>query len=113
MLQRCTQASPAPDCPAVYVLRCRDGTLYTGATTDLSRRLAAHRRGGGAKYTRGRLPFKLLAWWHPRSYALAKSQEARFKRLGRAAKLAMVGGGEAFGCAIYTGPEPPSGVTGH
>ena len=40
----------------VYILRCGDGTLYTGCTNDLPRRLAAHRSGRGAKYTRSRLP---------------------------------------------------------
>ena len=44
----------------VYVLRCGDGTLYTGTTDDVARRLAAHRAGKGAKYTRGRGPLELL-----------------------------------------------------
>ena len=43
----------------VYILRCGDGSLYTGCTNDLSRRLAAHRKGKGAKYTRSRLPVAL------------------------------------------------------
>jgi putative endonuclease len=86
--------------PAVYVLACRDGSLYTGATNDLARRLSAHRRGG-AKYTRGRLPVRLLAWWHPPSLSAAKSQEARFKRLTRSAKLATLHDGIAYGCAIF------------
>ena len=86
--------------PTVYVLACADGSLYTGATIDLERRLATHRRGAGAKYTRGRLPVRLLARWHPSSFSLAKSQEARFKRLRRNAKLAMLRRGEAYGCRI-------------
>jgi putative endonuclease len=86
---------------SVYVLRCRDGSLYTGATVDLERRLSAHRRRRGAKYTRGRLPVALVAWWHPSSFDLARSHEARFKRLSRAAKLATLRGGEAYGCRIY------------
>ncbi len=44
----------------VYILRCADGTLYTGWTTDLNRRLAAHNAGSGAKYTRSRRPVALL-----------------------------------------------------
>ncbi len=87
--------------PSVYVLACRDGSLYTGATTDLARRLAAHGRRKGAKYTRGRLPVALVAWWHPPTFADAKSHEARFKRLSRAAKLATLRSGEAYGCKIY------------
>jgi putative endonuclease len=87
--------------PTVYVLACRDGSLYTGATGDLTRRLAAHRRQKGAKYTRGRLPVVLLAWWHPASFALAKSHEARFKRLSRSAKFGMLISGEAYGCVVF------------
>lgn len=86
---------------AVYVLRCRDGTLYTGATTDLARRVAAHGRRKGAKYTRGRLPVSLVAWWHPPTFSAAKSHEARFKRLTRSAKLATLRSGKAYGCRIY------------
>ncbi|MGA8576083.1 MAG: GIY-YIG nuclease family protein [Candidatus Cybelea sp.] len=86
---------------SVYVLRCRDGSLYTGATTNLERRLSAHRRRKGAKYTRGRLPVSLFAWWHPPSFSTAKSHEARFKRLSRAAKLATLRRGEAYGCRVY------------
>src|SRR5579863_8459907 len=76
--------------PTVYVLACSDGRLYTGATTDLGRRLSAHAAGKGAKYTRGRRPLRLVAWWHAPSFAQAKSQEARFKRLSRAQKLAAI-----------------------
>jgi putative endonuclease len=92
---------PAHSKPTVYVLACRDGSLYTGATVDLRRRLSAHRRGG-AKYTRGRLPVSLVACWHPATFAAAKSHEARFKRLRRAQKLAVIGSGEAFGCRVYS-----------
>jgi putative endonuclease len=87
--------------PAVYVLKCRDGSLYTGATVDLGRRLCAHRRGD-AKYTRGRLPVSLLACWHPATFAMAKSHEALFKRLRRVQKLALLGRGTAYGCRVYS-----------
>jgi putative endonuclease len=90
--------------PSVYVLACSDGTLYTGATVDLLRRLAAHEGPNGAKYTRGRRPVRLLAWWHPPTYAAARSQEARFKRLSRAAKLATLNGGEAYGHPVLRPP---------
>jgi putative endonuclease len=86
----------------VYVLVCRDGSLYTGATRDVERRLAAHRRRKGAKYTRGRLPVTLIAWWHPATFAAAKSHEARFKRLTRSAKLATLRSGAAYGCTVYS-----------
>ncbi len=86
------------------MLACRDGSLYTGATLDLPRRLSAHRRGA-AKYTRGRLPVSLLACWHPATFAAAKSQEARFKRLRRVEKLAVLGGDQAYGCRLHRSPD--------
>jgi putative endonuclease len=88
--------------PAVYVLACSDGSLYTGATVDLARRLGAHRRGTAAKYTRGRLPVALIGWWHPATFGVAKSHEARFKRLRRAAKLAALSSGLVYGCVVHT-----------
>lgn len=91
--------------PAVYVLGCSDGSFYTGSTTDLGRRLAAHRHGKAAKYTRSRLPVKLVAWWHPASFEQAKSQEARFKRFLRAVKVALLAGDEAFGCRLRKAPH--------
>jgi putative endonuclease len=92
--------------PAVYVLLCADGSLYTGSTLDLWRRLSAHQSRRGAKYTRGRLPLTLLAWWHPATLSLAKSHEARFKRLRRAAKLAALAGSELYGCALERAAAP-------
>lgn len=87
--------------PAVYVLLCGDGSLYTGATVDLAARVALHQRRKAAKYTRGRLPLQLIGWWHPATFALAKSHEARFKRLRRAAKLAALRRREIYGCRLY------------
>jgi putative endonuclease len=74
----------------VYMLRCRDGSLYTGVTTDLARRLAAHQSGRGARYTRGRLPVRLVyrEWATTRGAALRR--EASIKRLPRARKLALL-----------------------
>ena len=91
--------------PAVYVLVCSDGSLYTGATVNLARRLEAHRLGKAAEYTRGRLPARLAAWWHPPTFALAKSHEARFKRLTRNAKLAALRSGVVYGCRVHRQPE--------
>jgi putative endonuclease len=74
----------------VYILRCRDGTLYTGIAIDLRRRLEAHERGVAAKYTRSRRPIA-LAYQEPqpdRSSALKR--EAGLRRLGRAGKLALI-----------------------
>jgi putative endonuclease len=74
----------------VYLLRCRDGSLYTGWTTDLDRRLARHRAGTASRYTASRLPVKLeLAIPMPTRTA-ARREEARIKRLPRTAKLALL-----------------------
>jgi len=86
----------ASDAPAwVYVLRCADGSLYTGWTTDIERRLAAHASGNGARYTRSRLPVALAAAFPMPDAASARREEARIKQLPRAAKLALLGGGES------------------
>lgn len=74
----------------VYVLECGDGTLYTGYTTDLERRLREHREGDGAKYTRGRSPFRLVHVERRSSRSEALSREHEIKSLSRAEKLALV-----------------------
>jgi putative endonuclease len=75
----------------VYLLRCRDGSLYTGWTIDLERRLARHRAGVASRYTASRLPVELeLAMPMPGRTA-ARREEARIKRLSRTAKLALIG----------------------
>ncbi|CAM3921293.1 GIY-YIG nuclease family protein [Corallococcus soli] len=77
----------APAAWTVYMLRCRDGTLYTGATNNLERRLATHGRGKGAAYTRARLPVTLV-WSEPaEDRGAALRREAAIKRLTRADKL--------------------------
>ncbi len=74
----------------VYLLRCRDGSLYTGWTVDLERRLSRHQAGVGSRYTASRLPVDLeLAIPMPDRTA-ARREEARIKRLSRAAKLALL-----------------------
>ena len=74
----------------VYILRCGDGTLYTGMTDDVERRLAAHRAGRGAKYTRGRGPLELVYRETLPDRSSALRREARIKRLPRAEKLALI-----------------------
>ena len=88
----------------VYVLQCSDGSLYAGFTTDLARRMAAHRSGRASRYTRSRRPVRLLAWWFTPDRTSARSQEARFKRLSKTAKEAMLGSNEAFGCTVRKAP---------
>ncbi len=74
----------------VYLLRCRDGTLYAGATNDLASRLARHAAGKGARYTRSRLPVELVWSVRVRGRSAALRREAAVKRLSRAEKLGLV-----------------------
>jgi putative endonuclease len=71
----------------VYLLRCADGSLYCGWTTDVDRRLAAHRAGTASRYTRSRLPVELAASFAVADRSAALREEARIKRLPRARKL--------------------------
>ena len=74
----------------VYLLRCADDSLYCGWTTDVRRRLAEHRSGGASRYTRSRRPLELAAVVSVADRSAALREEARIKRLPRAAKLALV-----------------------
>jgi putative endonuclease len=75
----------------VYLARCRDGTLYTGITTDPERRLAEHNSGAGAAYTRSRLPIALVYQEEVVSRSCALRREYAIKRLTRAEKEALTG----------------------
>ena len=72
-----------------YVLRCADGTFYTGWTTDLERRVAAHNAGKGAKYTRSRRPVVLCHWEAFATREEAMRREAAIKRMSRQEKAAL------------------------
>ena len=72
----------------VYVLRCKDGTFYTGYTNDIKRRLAMHNSGKASKYTRSRLPVELVAQWPFSSKSAAMKYEIEFKSLSRKSKMA-------------------------
>lgn len=74
----------------LYILECGDGTLYTGITDDLTRRLRAHAAGKGAKYTRGRGPLTLRYQEHCASHSDALRREIAVKRLSRSQKLALI-----------------------
>ena len=74
----------------IYILRCGDGTLYTGCTNDLPRRLQAHQSGRGAKYTRSRLPVELVYQEAVPDRSAALRREAAIKRLDRRRKLALI-----------------------
>jgi putative endonuclease len=79
----------------VYLLRCEGGTLYTGMTNDLDRRLAAHARGVASRYTRARLPVTLVYQETCGSLSAALKREAAIKKLRRDEKLKLI--------------EPPAG----
>lgn len=78
------------DAAFVYLLRCGDGSLYCGWTTDLERRLAQHQAGVASRYTRSRLPVELAWSAAATSRGEAMSEEARIKRLDREQKLRLV-----------------------
>ncbi len=74
----------------VYMLHCRDGSVYTGWSTDVDRRLAQHRAGRASRYTASRLPVELAAAWVMPDRGSAMREEARIKSLGRAEKLELI-----------------------
>jgi putative endonuclease len=74
----------------VYMLRCCDGSLYTGWTIDVEERLVRHRAGKASRYTASRLPVELALVLPMPDRSAARREEARIKRLDRAAKLALL-----------------------
>lgn len=77
----------------VYIIKCADGTLYTGITTDVIRRMAEHESGKGARYTRGRRPFQLVYKELCSNRAEASQREAAIKALSRSKKLLLIASG--------------------
>lgn len=75
----------------VYILQCKDDTLYTGITDDLLQRVAAHNTGKGAKYTRGRGPVRVVYSEICADRSQALRREIQIKRLSRTEKLALCG----------------------
>lgn len=76
----------------VYILRCRNGSLYTGITNDLEARVTAHSSGRGAKYTRAFGPVKLVYSQKMKSSTAARKREAEIKKLSKIAKEQLVSG---------------------
>lgn len=74
----------------VYMLECADGTLYTGITTDLEKRVATHNAGKGARYTRGRLPVRPLYSEPCADHRQALRREIAIKRLSATEKRALI-----------------------
>ncbi len=75
----------------LYILRCGDGSLYTGITTDVDKRLEAHRAGKGAKYTRGRGPLELVYREDCGDHSAALRRELEVKALTREEKMRLIG----------------------
>lgn len=75
----------------LYILSCGDGTLYTGITTDVEKRLNAHRAGKGAKYTRGRVPLELVYRETCGTHSQALQREWAVKQLSREEKCKLIG----------------------
>lgn len=73
-----------------YMLRCSDGTLYAGWTTDLDRRVDAHNAGTASRYTRSRLPVQLVKHWEFSSRSEAMRFEIYLKKLSRSEKLELL-----------------------
>ena len=73
-----------------YILECGDGSLYTGWTNDLGKRVKTHNAGQGAKYTRSRLPVRLVYFETFADKQAAQSREWQIKKLTRAQKLALI-----------------------
>ena len=77
-------------CWVLYVLQCKDGSFYTGITDDLDHRLAQHRAGKGAKYTRGRSPLTLVYREQCQSHSDALKREYAIKQLKRSEKQKLI-----------------------
>ena len=88
----------------LYILRCGDGSLYTGITTDVERRFAAHQCGKGAKYTRGRGPLEIVYREKCESHSHALKREYAFKTLTREQKLTFL---DERGSVAQMGEEIP------
>lgn len=76
----------------VYMLECRDGSLYTGVAKDVDKRLGEHRKGTASKYTRSRAPLVLVYRESTPTRSAALKREAQIKRLSRPGKLSLIAG---------------------
>lgn len=74
----------------VYILKCSDGTYYTGWTNDMKKRLAAHNSGRGSKYTKARLPVKLVYMEEYQTKVEAMKREWQIKQLSRQQKIQLI-----------------------
>lgn len=77
-------------CCFVYILQCNDDTYYTGWTTDIEKRLAKHNAGLGAKYTRARIPVKLVYFETAENKSIAMQRERAIKKMSRSQKILLI-----------------------
>lgn len=75
---------------SVYIVQCSDGTLYTGISNDVDKRVSNHNKGKGAKYTKNRLPVTLLVTWECGTRSEASKEEYRIKKLNRKQKIKLI-----------------------
>ena len=87
------KTAPKKNMPYVYILECKDGSYYTGAASNLEKRLCEHQNGKAAKYTRGRRPVKLLYSEYYPELGAAYRREKEIQNLTKSEKSALVGGG--------------------
>jgi putative endonuclease len=73
-----------------YILKCFDGSFYIGATNDLEKRIATHNAGKGARYTKGRLPVKLVKFFEVNSKSEALKLEIKLKKLSKKQKIKLI-----------------------
>lgn len=85
-----SKSEPQTEKYYTYVLECADGSLYTGITNDIERRLKVHNSGKGAKYTRGRLPVKIVYKEEAASKGEALTRERQIKKLKRDEKIKLI-----------------------
>ena len=94
-----------------YILKCSDGTLYSGYTTAPEKRLAAHNSGRGAKYTRSRTPVMLAALWQWNDKSSAMKAEYWVKRLTRTQKLELISNPELLVLSLTDLPAAKTNVS--
>lgn len=101
------QDAAGPSAYSVYMVRCRDGSLYTGIATDVSRRLEEHRTGrAGARYLRGRAPLELAAHWPIGDRSLASRVEHCIKRMSRVEKECLLAGPDGIAALLSRLADP-------
>lgn len=89
----------------VYILKCNNGSLYTGITTDVERRLAEHKSGTGARYTRAKGAGEIVRIERKKNRSTASKREAEIKKMSRAEKLELIAATPAVKRSLKGGPR--------